>query len=338
MDEARGQAWTLRTSCCESWIDQLDVATMTVTKTIMVGTEPDAWAGTSMAISANRDTLYVVAPSRNALAVVVPAGNTPTVFRRIGVFRDSAGETPRLIAIAANGKALISQSRSGGTAFAELDMATGAQRLRPDAAHPDTVEALLTSLEGSALAIVRRGCVQLYDAVTDTFGTCQPRPRGGMVTSDRTGARYAIGRGVYDRTFTLLRTVETVNRPLGAEGGSAIEASGEHVHHWHDMGGWMRSRVSDGALVDRTDGWLNPYLVRMWADGSRMLAVSGNSAGYRVTLVRLDPDSATVVPPAADQVLVSRAGMMGAARRETSRAVLRRPMRGAGEPRRIPKD
>lgn len=297
LDEPRGLAYVLLSDgCCTSSIQVVSMATLTVTQTIPI----TGLVATGMDITPSRDTLLVPIPSRNALAVIALRGSAAPVFQRITVFRDSIGEMPGLVTVAANGKVFVTQYRPEGKPLAELDAGTGVQRLRNDATHDDSVVALLKSLNGASLTIVRKRCVQRYDTATDIFGPCTPLVAPGIPASDLTGARHVVGLDVYDGGFTFLRRMASVERPFEGTSLPVLTAAGEHVYHYREFAGLLRSRVSDGDVVDRTMDARWPYLARMWSDDSRLLMVSNEDIGtIRLTSIDMREASAIPVEPAA---------------------------------------
>jgi hypothetical protein len=116
-----------------------------------------------------------------------------------------------------------------------------------------------------------------YRIVGDTFSPCQ-RPRVGdwPPSVDATGAHIAIGTDVYDGSLQFLRRVEAT---IGENSISptALSLDGEYLYTVL-LDRVLRSRVSDGVLLDRSPVPIQPTAIRASSDGAMLVTVENHSS------------------------------------------------------------
>lgn len=315
-DVGRDRAFVLISDgCCDSRVAVLSLATLQEVHNIPL----HGYVPNQLDITASGDSLLIPVFGAGAVFVVplrLGMEATPHAIAGGGVAR---------IAIAANGKAFMSHGGGPGAGVVELDLATNEVRARPDAAGSDALVDITRSHDRGTVAVVRTGCAHVYDLATDIFSACTPLRVQGAPTTDLTGAHHLVGLDVYDAAFQFLRTVESVET-MGMLSDAAITPAGDYVHHFRDFAGFLRSRVSDGALVDRTVlPFYQPHLISMVPDGSRLLmATDGDMiAVSRLIAIDLREELGT---PVASAVFRSAWSV-----RQPVRPVLR-PERTAGAP------
>jgi hypothetical protein len=100
-------------------------------------------------------------------------------------------QRPMEVVVAANGKAFLPLEGSAPSAYTlrEVDLTTGAQRIRTDAGNKGWVGgvALARSFDHSTLVMNGTVSFQRYDAATDTFGPALTPPNYFGPTVDGTG-------------------------------------------------------------------------------------------------------------------------------------------------------
>jgi hypothetical protein len=170
----------------------------------------------------------------------------------------------------------------------EVDLATGAERDRPDAGRDGDTGAgePERSHDGTTLAGNWSGCLQRYDIVGDSFGPCQkPRVGDWPPSVDATGEHIALGTDVYDGSLQFLRRVHTTISE-NSIAPTALSVDGEYLYL--ALSKWvLRSRVSDGALLDRFAIPSEPTSIRASPDG-RMLVIVENHFSTTSTINTVD--------------------------------------------------
>jgi hypothetical protein len=280
VDTLRRQVILLQRS--EQAILAVSTATGTVTATVPLPDYPIQFDG-----SAGGDSLIVLLSGLRALGIVDlrDLSLPPSLIPMPAIDPGSAWH----LAAAANGKVFVSMSGNAPADYRlfEVDLVTGAQRFRTDAGDSGAVGAgMLSSSPDHAVVVVGDyGIAQRYEASTDRFG-----PR--LVTTaasaplhfDRAGALFALRLGVYDgSSFRLVRTVRSPN-PYAVTA-ATLSPDGADVYFTVPQRGLLRSRVSDGALLDRS--WLYSYADDLWAatDGSILVAI--HPGGFVVSIIDL---------------------------------------------------
>jgi hypothetical protein len=273
IDAPRGAVYLLQTN--ESRVAVLSTATMTATRTVATPVP-----ATDLDLSAGGDSLVLALPAGRALGIIdlrqPSSGVTLIPLAALDTTRD---QRPWQVRVAANGKALVSLQGSQPSAYTllEVDLATGTQRHRTDAGDGGFVGGgHLERSHDRSVIVVNGGpnLFQPYDATTDRFG-----PRRSATVSDwrpsvdRMGLHVAIGLDVYGETLLHLRRVRAPI--LGGIPRSALSADGEHLYIVLWNHGIVRSRVSDGMIVDRIPNPIGPDAIRASADGAMVITAEG---------------------------------------------------------------
>jgi hypothetical protein len=256
-------------------------AAMTVTSTLALPAVP-----TDLDLTAGGDSLLIALPYRRALGVI-DLQHSPlavTLLPLTSLDTTTLDQRPWHVRVAANGKAFVSLQGAVPSAYTllEVDLGTGVQRRRTDAGDGGNVAGglLERSRDGSYLAMNGGpGLFQSYDGASDTFG-----PRGSAIpydwrpSVDATGQHVAISLDIYDRTLQFIRRVHS---PILFPGvvSSAFSGDGLTLYQGAGIYGIVRSRVSDGAMIDRSLSPVLPDLVRVSPDGTMLVIVNSNCCG-----------------------------------------------------------
>ena len=190
-----GHAYVSNTS--QNQIEVVALPAGTLEQPIPVGARPRG-----LDLSADGRTLYVATSGAEEISVVDLASRREV--RRVPVPSVQYLERPEFIAVADNGKALITTTRGSyglGNHILELDLATGASRLRTDyggwskgAVSDSTL--LRASGDRSRIAVIQPGSpaeVSLYSSSTDTFSGEVLTEQSAYAALDRTGSRVLLG-------------------------------------------------------------------------------------------------------------------------------------------------
>ncbi len=171
------------------------------------------------------------------------------------------------------------------------DLTTGAGSFRTDA--PPIGAPIWTRLErsGDGTMMVVNGATNgfaRYDALTDAFETPQAaRSDTAPPAIDATGATVVAGGDVYDGSLQYVRSFRVAVRQAGP---SALSPDGS-TDYMAIAGGIVRSRVSDGRIMDRIRvGGIPIEVLRISPDGTALVAVAnyGDQAGIcLIDLTRL---------------------------------------------------
>jgi len=259
----------------------LSPATMAVTSTLALGVVP-----TDLDLTAGGDSLVIALPYRRALGVIDLRQSllAVTLLPLTSLDTTTLDQRPWHVRVAANGKAFVSLQGANPSAYTllEVDLGTGGQRLRADAGDAGNIAGglLERSRDGSYLAMNGGPRLfQSYDGATDTFG-----PRGSAIpydwrpSVDATGQHVAISLDIYDRTLQFIRRVHS---PILFPGvvSSAFSGDGLTLYQGAGIYGIVRSRVSDGVMLDRSLSPVLPDLVRVSPDGTMLVIVNSNCCG-----------------------------------------------------------
>jgi len=221
--------------------------------------------GDSLIVSLYRGQLAVIdLRSLSTAPTIISLSNVDTL----------SGQASGAMRIAANDRAFV--ARGGPTAadgaLIEVNLATGAQRIRADAGVPS---ALARSLDQRVLIVAVGGCVERYDIATDSFGACTVMSQNPALPSvDRAGQHFAIGFTAFDASFAPIRTVQSPWDSLSGALPSAISADGAYLYYYYGPTGLVRARVSDGAVMERArvpQFFSTGFLMNLSPDGTTML-------------------------------------------------------------------
>ena len=278
IDAQRGLVYLLETS--QHQLAVLSLATMTITATAPLPLLP-----TRLDLTASGDTLVVFfAEAAVGIMDVRQLSQPPSIIQLPGY--DPAhphGMLPRLC-ITTNGKAFVSLLApvTGQMMLAEVDLATGAQRIRTDAGDGGLIGGgggMARSLDHSVVVISGGATyLQRYDAGTNSFG-----PRLSPVSStdqlslshvsvDASGRRSAIGLDVYDASLQFLHTMNAQVLP-GVDPGTAMSAAGDVAYEISWPEGIVRASVDDEQLLDRTPNPIRPQMLRVSDDGTMLVTI-----------------------------------------------------------------
>jgi hypothetical protein len=284
IDQARGAIYVI--PWIRSRITVLSTATLQVTRTIALPYQPN-----SVDFTPGGDSLLVTGGA--GLTVVDLRPPTPVLSEIPLTLDPSLNQHPVRVLILGNGKAYVT---TGGNSppsqqILEIDLATGQSRTRPEGADVDGATASGNTQRSPDRTVfvyrARTGPFRRYDAATDRFTT------GGIPTwyntafsLDRGGVHTAWSLDIYDATLNFLRRVESPFGPFQpVSAASALAADGEYLYYM-SAPGIMRSRVSDGALVDRTRNSIAADRIRVASDGTYLVTGSGFELGV-LSLIRL---------------------------------------------------
>jgi DNA-binding beta-propeller fold protein YncE len=237
---------------------------------------------TDMDLTPGGDSLILTLPGHDALGVIdLRAADLSVQMLFLESFEGTT-QGPWRVRTLSNGKAFVAANEfpdvTSPLMLVEVDLSRGADRIRPDAADPgmDEVRALARSHDYSRMVLsAGSGKMQTYDVAQNSFGPVI-NLSGRAIELDRTGAMLAVGVNVYDgRTLQYLRTVRSTHH--GGGFATAMSPDGTHIYIAHAVHGIIRSRTSDGAIVDRSP---NPIrfveLLRASPDGRFLVTVEPN--------------------------------------------------------------
>jgi hypothetical protein len=283
IDLPRGVIYLLQTN--QQRIAVLNIATLTVTKTLPL---PPPLA---FDLSPGGDSLVVVLVQPGALGIIdlrQPVLSATILPLQLDT---TLAQRPTGLRIATNGKAFV--SFEGNTAAAntllEVDLTTGTQRFRADAGDGGLVGAGAIGESFDRTVLVSNGgpgMFRRYTAATDAFGPAGSAiPYGVTPVLDSTGQTVAVGLDIYDANLQFLRRVRS--RSFGNGVPTALSPDGAYLYHtyFRDL---VRSRVSDGAIVDRSVNPILSTLVRLSPDGALVVTAESNCCtASPISIIRL---------------------------------------------------
>jgi hypothetical protein len=203
------------------------------------------------------------------------------------------------IRVASTGRALMATQNvalGGGTRLYTYDLASGTLRLRLDAPVLDYATALERSGDGRVIVVNgAAGAFVRYDATSDTFEPAlTARIPDQRPSIDSTGAHVAVSGDLYDASLQYLLTVGVARSGPGPDALSPdghtyyMSLAPTYVQGNYVSPGIVRSRVSDGSMIDRISVIMLTTLVRLSPDGSMLVAVeSYNNEPARISLINL---------------------------------------------------
>ena len=260
----------------ESRIAFVSMSAQAVTRTVALPSQP-----MDFDFSASGDSLIVTAFGSAALHVI-DLTNPAAPVTTIGLtLNSSANQAARAIRVMSNGKAFVGVSGSTTESYGilEVQLSTGAQRMRTELMPGFAAERMARSESRNRLAIEALGGLHRYDVATDQFG---PRrsfgPEGYQPALSANGEVVAFGPYVLNGELNLVREIRA---PGGALLGprTALSPGGDTLYTATGAAGVVRSRVSDGATIDRIPAPLQTWLnFRVSGDGN-FIAYSPNSGG-----------------------------------------------------------
>lgn len=252
----------------------LSMATLTLAPSIALPSRAEG-----MDLTATGDSLLVALPQDGALAVVdlrtratavVPLAFDTTQARRVADVR-----------VAANGKALVFLGSNflGGGRLMEYELGSGAQRLRADAGEAGTLSPgvpFVATRDRLRVALHSGDCAQLYDATSDSFGTCRRGlPFHGTILSvDASGTFFTSAHQLLDGTLSLVREIYVprfynIVSMLAPDGSAVYFPTG---YAYAKGRGVAKARTSDGATVEQQLLPIVPELIHVLPDGATLVA------------------------------------------------------------------
>lgn len=280
VDTRRGLAYLLQTN--QSRIAVLSLSTMTVTQSIPLPSIPAEFD-----ITAGGDSLVVVLPVDHALGIVdLRQAPLQSVLLPLTLLDSTVDQRPAHVRTLSNGKAFVSLAGSVASAYTliEVDLATGAQRLRGDAGESGNVGGgfLGRSLDHSVIVVNGGpGFFQRYDVATDHFGARQSASVYDVTpVLDATGRYTAVGLDVYDESLQHLRRVHSPVLPPGVVS-TALAPDGTVLYQILWNTGLVRSSVVDDAILDRTPNPIQASWIRISDDGTLLVTIEGSYDGDR---------------------------------------------------------
>lgn len=271
-DTKRGVAYLLQPNAHR--ISVLSLSTMTVAGAIAMPSYP-----TEFDITPGGDSLVVVLPEEGALAVVNlrQSSSQPTLIP-LTLLDTATDQHPQHLRTLSNGKVFVSLRGTVPSAYVlmEVDLTTGAQRIRADAGDGGQVGGgyLARSLDHSVI-VVNGGPTffQRYDVTSDAFGTRRSASVYDLTpVVDATGLYVAVGLDIYDESLQHLRRASSPVLPPSTIP-TALSPDGQILYQLLSSTGLMRSRVSDGSLVDRTRNPIGGLQLWISDDGSLIMTV-----------------------------------------------------------------
>ena len=265
------------------------MATMQLTSTLALGAVP-----LDFDLTPSGDSLIVVIYGQSGLGVVDVRQSTLALSTLPLTGLDAASsQMPAAVRVGSNGKAyvMLGGSTAASRTLLEVDLATGAQRARPEAGLNGRVGAggMSRSLDQSVLMIDGEDprCLQRFDVAANAFSACvQPDGFIGVPTVDATGQRFAVGLDVYDSSFQLFPKTApalTFGVPI-----TVLSADGNvlFVSLWNY--GIVRLQASDSKILDRTPNTTKPTGVRLAPDGSALVSIESNyGATTKISVIDL---------------------------------------------------
>lgn len=216
------------------------------------------------------DSLLLAYHDRPALGVLDLTGAVPQLGLHPLAGLDTAhGQYVDAVRTTANGKAFLhlmgptlAQAR-----LLELDLATGVETLRLDAGNNGQVQNSIERSPGHGFLVTGDGVAvaQLYSAATNQFGPLTPLSiPTGVFGSSTDGQVHAAGLQILDANLQLVRRVRATFG--GGVPPSFLAPNGQHLYYVESRG-LIRTRVSDGAVVERSRLPIQVERIRVSDDG-----------------------------------------------------------------------
>jgi hypothetical protein len=288
-DVARGVLYALQQY--QSRITVLETLTLGTVETI--GLPAPA---VDLDLTPGGDSLLLTLPALGALGVVDLGQATRQVVVVPLTSLDSAlYQRPIWVRAMANGKAFVRLGGLGQESFRllQVDLASRTETIRLDAGDQGYIGAARMERSADRTVLVLQGgpgLFQRYATATDTFGAPQSAtPFDVRPSLDGSGQVTSIGLDLYDTDLRFLREVESKVPPNAAVYVlSALTPSGEYLYQALQPWGILRSRVSDGVLLDRSPSPVDAWNMRISDDGAFLAQVQNTSAGTaRIRVVDL---------------------------------------------------
>jgi hypothetical protein len=232
--------------------------------------------GAAFDFSAGGDTLLVALPLSNSLGIVDLRNLSAPVNRLRLTGMDSTQQNVELVRVAANGLAFVATQGRTGAAFQliSVDLGTGVQRVRTDFAPSGGFGGVMEPSYDRSVVVLNSGpgYFKRYIAAADSFGPGRTASITDATPVPDSGALHvAISGDLYDADL------QHVLRMHGFSGGGytvALTPGGQYHYAVWASDGVVRSRVSDGARLDRTPLPFVPGSIRISSDGALLAGFS----------------------------------------------------------------
>jgi YVTN family beta-propeller protein len=278
-------------------------------------------------IDATPDGTKLVVTNLGSYDVSVIDTGSRSELRRVAIPRGNLGETPRSIATAADGSALVATTTlyySGYTSHIySLDPDTGAVRLREDLpafadfgtttevtyVSPSLDHSRIFAVEGNSSA----GNVWAYDSATDSrVGVAGMGDFVGYVAADREGDTVVVGPDL-----TLSRGDATVDHPIATSSGfgTAVSPGGTRLFTAGAGGLRVYDLASDGLLATLPLGdsvrdalsrtYIYTPVTRSAMDPAGRIVAVVTDGGLTLMPTGLDPSEPNLLPTDRDAPTVA---------------------------------
>lgn len=310
------------------------VVVVSLADKIVVRTIALSKKATSVDVTPSGDSLVFALPDDKALGIVRLTEPSPELkVLPLTVLDTSKGQYPAVARAVRGGRVITGILNANGNEalpLVELELATGTQRLRSEGLGGFGLRWLHRSADHSTVVVGRWTCVQRFHVPTSSLSDCRVIGGSGQPSLSADGKILALGTALFDGSLTPIRQVETVGG--GIEMNALIAPDGAMVYH-EASPGLLRSRVSDGKLLDRTstkNTFASPRMT-ISPDGRWLIRFPYPSANMTVSLI--DLSVGTPVSPAEfgqPTLPLDRARTAGDAPDRTNAARRATPLRRVG--------
>jgi hypothetical protein len=284
LDAVRGALYVIQAG--PSQVTVLETATLSTSETIPTPARPS-----DIDLTAGGDSLVLTLTSLDALGVVdLRAASRQVTVLPLTALDTTLDQHPVFARAMANGKVLVrlGGSNPAGLTLLEVDLTNGTQTIRTDAGDGGRVgEATLERSHDHTVLMMHGGPseFQRYQTSTNGFGTRESvTPYYARPSLDGNGGVLALGLDLYDGSLQFVRALESMVPGFIP---SALAPSGEYAYQSLQPWGILRSRVSDGAIVDRTPSPVDATFARVSDDGAFLVQVYvGSPSVIRVVDLR----------------------------------------------------
>ncbi|HET9384466.1 MAG TPA: hypothetical protein VFO67_04905 [Gemmatimonadales bacterium] len=266
----------------------LSLATLAPTDTIAIG-----GFATDLDLSAGGDSLVLALSYTGALGIVDLQAVDPvmTTLPMPGL-DPSFTERPAQLRVAANGKAIVTTSGSASYKVWEVNLGTGASRVRTDAGQNGVFGVGSVGRAPNHGSVVLQGdanSFQRYEAASDTFG---PRANGLparlLPSLDSAGTRVALRTNVYNGALSLVRQVDIPDGGF-SPGPSVLSVDGTILYYAIARRSILLADAGGGGLLARVRLAALPSQLYVSDDGRWLVAIEASPAAATVSVLRIRP-------------------------------------------------
>ena len=225
-------------------------------------------AAHSFDLSPSGDSIVTSFASSRSLAVIDLRLSPPTLTV-IPLALDSA-TTPWYVRVTSAGSAfLLDIAVSSGHVYT-YDLHTGILRRRYDAGNSgETSGGPVERSYDRSVLVINSQITERYDAASDAFGPPQPAGWPGTLPAiDGNAGRVAIGTVIYDSALHQLASTYWAVSALSPDGQTGYGIAEQGL-------GVVRTRASDGTIVDKVETPILPNSIRASPDG-KTLVITGS--------------------------------------------------------------